>query len=530
VLFALGGKMKKLFVSIAMISATNAWAITTPIEPVLVPVIEPSQNINLHMSKYEVTVKEFTRFVNATNYQIKDKCHLYNEHHLPEKPEGTWDNEDLIKEPYRPVVCIGGNDAMAYAKWLAETTGKPYRLPEFNEWQFAASAGKKSRFPFGDDLGQSEVCDYENIEDIAANAGLKQHHNQRYRSSANCNDGAVYHTVVGMYRPNDLGLFDMMGNVRELMQTCKIYHEDQPEKCKGFVVGGSGWHWVPRPTNESDVMPFIGSIEGFRLVLDSANKPEMSKETEQFIAGLSKAQQKAKKEHQRLKQLPNAPTGVRAHLLENNQVKLTWSKAVSTNATYAVYRGYLDPAGKLSRKMEKVSEGITETSFVDQLPGAGAASYQIFAQNTVGESLPSATVHAGNHQTFHVGEQIQAESYYQHRNSVMLAKDERQSVLLSTNKEHYTPGLTPFIPAWAKYKFESASEAKAQLTVRARGGKGAELEFWQGNNLVAKLTLEGSREFTEQTIPAQLIASEEPLQIRQSNKQYIVIDWFKIHS
>jgi len=504
------------------------WASTTPIEPILVPIVDQKQNINIQMGKYEVTVKEFTRFVNATNYQIVEKCHLYNENNLPAKPSGTWDNADLIKEPYRPVVCIGGKDAMAYASWLADSTGKPYRLPEFDEWQFAASAGKKSRFSFGEDLAQSEVCDYENIEDAANNAGLKQHHDQRYRSSANCNDGAIYHTVVGMYRPNDFGLYDMMGNVRELMQTCNAFDKEQPEKCKSYQVAGSGWHWVPRPTNEKDSMPFIGSIEGFRLVLDMQTVQPKAAQTQSFIVGLNQAQQRASVEHQRLKSLPKRPNGVRASLIKNKQVKLSWSTATNEKLTYAIYRSYLDAKGTLSRKMEKVADGIQANHYLDQLPGSGAASYQIFANNDIGESQGSIEVQVGTHQVFNTGKRIQAESYYQHRNAIVLQKENQQSMLISSNKEHYTPGLTPFVPAWLKYKFSSKKSGSAKLSVNIRGAKGSLIEFWQGSHLVAKVEFEGAKDFVEKTVSADLKIGNEPIQIRLANKKYLVLDWFEI--
>ncbi len=522
--------MKKIFAGLAILSSTNLWASTNPIEPVLVPIVGQTENINIQMGKYEVTVKEFTRFVNATDYEITEKCHLYNEHNLPAEPNGTWNNADLVKEPYRPVVCIGGKDAMAYASWLADVTGKPYRLPEFTEWQFAASAGKSSRFAFGDDLDQSEVCDYENIEDAANNAGLKQHHNQRYRSSVNCNDGAIYHTVVGMYRPNDFGLHDMMGNVRELMQTCSEYSKEQPTKCIGYVVGGSGWHWVPRPTNEKDSMPFIGSIEGFRLVLDANAATSMSANSQSFVEGLSKAQLQATVEHQRLKLLPSRPTNVSASAVKNKQVNLNWSAVLDDAITYDVYRGYLDPTGKISRKMEKIAGDIKTNSYLDKLPGTGAVSYQVFANNVIGESQASAEVHTGTHQVFSAGHRIQAEFYHQNRNAYLLDKENQQSVLFTSNKEHYTPGLTPFIPAWVKYKFDSKNAGPAKLLMSVRGAKGAVIEFWQGNSLVAKVELDGSKEFVVKKVNAQLKVGGEPLQIRQANKQFAVLDWFEIQA
>ena len=520
--------MKKLFATLAIVGSANALANTTPIEPVLVPVFDKEKNIDIQMGKYEVTVEEFTRFVNATGYEVKEECHLFNENNLPDKPHGSWNNPALTKEPFRPVVCVGAENAMAYASWLAKTTGKPYRLPEFYEWQVAASAGNSSRFAYGEDLNHSEVCEYENIEDAANNAGLKLHHDQRYRSSANCNDGAIYHTVVGMYRPNDLGLHDMMGNVRELLQTCDSFDKEQEAKCDSYQIVGSAWHWIPRPTGEKDSLPFVGSIEGFRLVLDTNKTNPVSKQTQSFIDGLAKAQEQAQVEHQRLKSLPKRPQAVRAKLIKDKQVELTWLPVADSNISYAVYRSYLDANGKLSRKMTKIADGIKADSYLDQLPGKGAASYQVFATNAIGESQASAEVFVGEHRVFNAGERIQAELYHHHRNTYARQDEEQQSIFFSSNEGHYPPELTPFSPAWLTYSFDSKKTGAAQLKMNVRGAKGAAIEFWQGKDLVAKLELDGAKDFMEKTVTAKLIKGNGPLQIRQGNNQFFVIDWFEL--
>jgi hypothetical protein len=521
--------MKKIFVTLAIMHSANLSASSTPIEPVLVPIVDSVQSINIQMGKYEVTVEEFSRFVNATGYEVEGQCHLYNQNHTPEKKHGTWNNPELTNEPYLPVVCLGADDAMAYAKWLTETTGKRYRLPKFDEWLFAATAGKTSRFSYGEDLHVSEVCNYENIEDAANNAGLKLHHNTRYRSSANCNDGAIYHTVVGMYRPNYFGLHDMMGNVREILQTCDLVSKKDPSYCQHHVVAGGGWHWMPRPANVKDSISFKGSIEGFRLVLDSSKAKPMSKQTQHFVEDLAIAQQRASIEHQRLKSLPNKPKGVSASLANKKEVFLRWLPSKADNVTYDIYRSYLDPKGVLSREMTKIAAGIERINYVDQLPGKGVASYQVFANNSIGESQPSMEVFVGKHQIFKVDDRIQAEFYNQYRNTHIIANEKAQSVLFSSNEGHYPPELTPFSPAWLSYDFDSDSSSTVTLEMNIRGGKGAIIEFWQGKHLVAKVELEGSKEFVKMAVVAELNIGNEPIQVRQANKHYFVLDWFELH-
>ncbi|WP_286263769.1 SUMF1/EgtB/PvdO family nonheme iron enzyme [Thalassotalea atypica] len=521
--------MKKSFALLAaLVSASHAYASTKPIEPVLVPLVDQTQSIDIHMSKYEVTVAEFTRFANATGYQVKGECHLYNEKHTPNKKHGTWNNPDLTNEPFRPVVCLGATDAMAYADWLAKITQKPYRLAKFNEWKLAASAGQTSRFAFGDDLNHSDICDYENTDDFAHNAGLKQHHGYRHRFGANCNDGATYHTVVGMYRPNSLGLYDMMGNVREITQTCSETSKSQSSQCSTYVVAGGAWHWLPHPQHMKNDMVFVGSIEGFRLVLDSNETPAVTKQTQHFMSDLAKAQQQTEASHLQLKKLPLRVRSLRADLISDKQVKVSWSPSKNEDVTYTVYRSYLDVNGTLSREMTKLADNIKKSEYLDTLPSKGLASYQVFANNAIGESQPSSEVYVGQQAVFNVGERIQAEFYHQHHKAEVISKEEQQSVFLSSNDGHYPPGMFPYSPAWLSYELNSERSGTAQLKMNVRGHQGAVIEFWQGKSLIATVTLSGAREFSEVTVAAQLKAGNEPIQIRGADHNYVMLDWFEL--
>lgn len=94
-----------------------------------------------------------------------------------------------------PVEQVSWNDAQAFIKALNRKTGKKWRLPTEAEWEYAArSGGKNQKFP-----GTSSDDKLEEYAWLESNSGLKTH-------------------PVGTRKPNDLGIYDMAGNVWQWVQ------------------------------------------------------------------------------------------------------------------------------------------------------------------------------------------------------------------------------------------------------------------------------------------------------------------------
>lgn len=95
------------------------------------------------MAKYETTVAEFKRFVDATGYKTTAEREgnawgLDKEKNAYAEIDGlNWRNPGFEQASTHPVVCVSWEDAQEYVKWLNENAEfseelgfKPvYRLP-----------------------------------------------------------------------------------------------------------------------------------------------------------------------------------------------------------------------------------------------------------------------------------------------------------------------------------------------------------------------------------------------------------------
>ena len=145
------------------------------------------------IGKFPVTVKEYMLFIADVN-----KNYPYPALSNPSPwGEGMSKFMERLKQANSnlndnfPIVGIDWNDANAYCLWLSEKTGKQYRLPKEEEWEYACRAGTKTTFCFG------------NKEKGLANYGWYEK-----------NSSSTLHEV-GKLKPNPWGIHDMHGNVLE---------------------------------------------------------------------------------------------------------------------------------------------------------------------------------------------------------------------------------------------------------------------------------------------------------------------------
>lgn len=171
------------------------------------------------LGQYEITLKQYTEFVTNTRRAEPNKCFVFTGVNDKGETRFSWVMAANFKNPgyaqsdNSPAVCISWNDAVAYAEWLSNKTGKHYRLPTEAEFEYATRAGTNSSYYWGDDAAQ--VCRYAN----AADQSLKRAQSN-FTDVADCDDGYVYTAPVGSYQPNTFGLYDMIGNAWEWTADC----------------------------------------------------------------------------------------------------------------------------------------------------------------------------------------------------------------------------------------------------------------------------------------------------------------------
>ena len=164
------------------------------------------------------------------------------------------ENRSAEKGAKLPITMVSWEDCQEFIKKLNAKTSGGYRLPTEAEWEYACRAGTTTAYSYGDKMTSKDA----NLDDLKIKKPV----------------------IVGSYRPNAFGLYDMHGNVWEWCEDWYAKYSDGavmdpkgPMTGKGRVLRGGSFH---NGGNEAR-SPFRGHFEppsrtdhlGFRLARTS---------------------------------------------------------------------------------------------------------------------------------------------------------------------------------------------------------------------------------------------------------------------
>ncbi len=202
---------------------------------------------DFYIGKYEITVAQYRQFCKETkrSLPIYPNEEWYEEHYNTKK--WTWKNR-------HPISSISWNDANSYCKWLSAKLGKKYRLPTEAEWEYAAKGGSKSKgFKYS---GSNTITRVAWFDDTTFERGTRP---------------------IGTLMPNELGIYDMSGNVWEwCYDRYGKYSSTSSVNPKGSTKGafrcirGGSWYYIDdmsRVTARDGPYPHVSNYNyGFRVV------------------------------------------------------------------------------------------------------------------------------------------------------------------------------------------------------------------------------------------------------------------------
>lgn len=252
-----GEDEKKLRDDMARFPELEAWsdAPDTETPQHLVKLTKP-----FRIAAHEVTVAQFRRFVEATNYktdaekdgkggQIIDATKNAFVHDA----KTNWQNPGPYKaQDNYPVTQVSWNDAAEFCKWLSKQEGVEYRLPTEAEWEFVCRAGSIGRYSFGDNAAEFHQW------------GVV---------------GKQSPEPVGSRKPNAFGIHDMEGNAWEWCADWFQWHyhgwtqvdPTGPETSATRAQRGGAFNAEPllcRPALRWGYVPTFRTLDaGFRAVM-----------------------------------------------------------------------------------------------------------------------------------------------------------------------------------------------------------------------------------------------------------------------
>ena len=191
-----------------MMGSENGYEDERPIHEVNVP--------DFYIGKYPITNEQFVPFLNEMGNQEEGGVEWVDIDGMYEGVRcGILHNSDsfecIPELKKHPIIYVSWYGASAYCQWLSKERGKHYRLSSESEWEYAARGGKSTKnylFSGGNKL--KEVGWY----------NINSHGEPK---------------AIGQKKPNELGLYDMSGNVWEW---CSDILDEEEVR----VVRGGSWY------------------------------------------------------------------------------------------------------------------------------------------------------------------------------------------------------------------------------------------------------------------------------------------------
>lgn len=247
----------------------------------------PAHNVRFDrgfaLSRTEVTIGQFRRFVEATGYRSTASRRGFSlayedrSGNLVRHSGVTWRSAyDGGHAPDdAPVLHVSARDADAYVKWLSEVSGQRYRLPSEAEFEYALRAGSSGRYPWGAGNPPPGAGNFTGSRDRSKDG------RQWTNAFRGYGDGYWGPAPVGRFAANAFGLHDLAGNVSEWVADC--WHDGYRRApvdgkawynpgCRMRVVRGGAWASAPEQVRSAWRAPAGSETTnariGFRVARD----------------------------------------------------------------------------------------------------------------------------------------------------------------------------------------------------------------------------------------------------------------------
>ena len=168
---------------------------------------------DFYIGKYPVTVRQYLAFVKDTDSHHPEWMEEGNEYNIKTGSDNHYKKiGKALTHPGCPIVGVSWENAVAFCEWISSKyDAMEFRLPSEAEWEYAARGGKY-------------------------NQGLQYAGSSKLKEVGWYNKNSNGQTQpVGLKQPNELGIYDMSGNVWEW---CADHWHDNYE---GAPVDGSAW-------------------------------------------------------------------------------------------------------------------------------------------------------------------------------------------------------------------------------------------------------------------------------------------------